>query len=78
MTTQKGQSMVEYLILTAIIAVTSIGIVKVLGSTLNGKLAQITLALQGKSEQAKQIDMPEVKKKHYEEKDLDDFYESAD
>ena len=73
-----GQGVIEYIILVAIIAVASMGIVKILGHTVSTKLAQITLSLQGKSNRAKQIEEPEVKKKHSQERGMDDFYESSD
>jgi len=70
--------MVEYIILVAIIAVASLGIIKVLGSTVSSKLSQITLALQGKNQEANQVTVPKVEKKHYQERSLEDFYESTE
>jgi len=75
---KKGQGMIEYIILIAIIAVASLGIVKILGNTITKKMTQITYALQGKSARAKSVPMPEVEKKHYEERGMEDFYESSD
>ena len=74
----KGQGMVEYIILIAIIAVASLGIVKILGNTVTQKLTQITYALQGKSQDARRVDDPKIDKKHWEKRDMDDFYESAE
>ncbi len=74
----KGQGMVEYIILIAIIAVASLGIVKILGNTVTRKLTQITYALQGKSPEAKSVGDPKIDKKHWEKRDMDDFYESAE
>ena len=74
----KGQGMVEYIILVAIIAVASLGIVKILGSTVTRKLTQITYALQGKSPDARRVEDPQIDKKHWEKRDMDDFYESAE
>lgn len=74
----QGQGMVEYIILVAIIAVASLGIVKVLGHTVTTRLSKITLALQGKSDQARSIEEPRVERKHHEKRDMDDFYESAE
>ncbi|MBI4041454.1 MAG: hypothetical protein HY390_06280 [Deltaproteobacteria bacterium] len=73
-----GQSMIEYIILVAIVAVASLGIVKILGNTIHVKLSQITLALQGKKSQARSLRPHEVQPKHYEPKSLEDFYESED
>lgn len=68
--------MVEYIILIAVIAVASLGIVKILGNTVSAKLAQITYALQGKRAQAKQIHIPVVKKEHTKKRGMEDFYEA--
>ena len=73
-----GQSVIEYLILVAVIAVASLGIAKVLGSTVSAKLAQITLALQGKHKEAEKIKIPDVKKEHWKPRGMEDFYESPD
>ena len=75
---KSGQGMVEYIILVAIIAIASLGIVKILGQTVTTKLSKITLALQGRQEDAKGISDPRVEKKHYKERDMDDFYESSE
>ena len=39
---QKGQSLIEYLILVALMAIASIGIIKVLGQNLQGQFARVT------------------------------------
>ena len=75
---KKGQGMIEYIILIAIIAVASLGIVKILGNTITRKMTQITYALQGKSTQAENVPPPEIEKKHYEKRGMEDFYESSD
>lgn len=69
--------MVEYIILVAIIAIASLGIVKVLGNTITTRLAKMTYSLQGKHKEADRIRDPEIKKEHYKKRGLDDFYESA-
>lgn len=75
---KSGQSVIEYIILVAVIAIASLGIVKILGNTISTKLAQITLSLQGKRETAARVKVPEVEKKHWQKRDMDDFYESSD
>lgn len=67
---QRGQGLVEYLILVALMAVASIGIVRVLNQTVSAKLASATLALQGKK---KSITAETVTEGLYEKKDLSDF-----
>lgn len=68
---QKGQGLVEYLILVALMAVASIAILRVLNQTVNAKLASITYALQGKK---KSVSVETVEESHHEKKDLSDFF----
>lgn len=68
---ENGQSLTEYLILVALIAVSSIGIVRMLGQTTNTQLANITRALQGGK--AKKLSAERVEKKHYSKKDMSSF-----
>jgi pilus assembly protein Flp/PilA len=70
----RGQSLIEYLIIVAIIAVGSIGIVKTLGNTVKVRFANITNALQGK-ETAIQADAPS--ENEYQKRGLDDFFKGA-
>lgn len=76
--TKSGQGVIEYLILVAIIAVASLGIVKILGGTVTAKLAQITHTLQGEHTKAAEAKPPKVEKKHWQPRDMDDFYEASD
>ena len=72
---QKGQGMVEYLIIVAIMAVGAMGIVRVLGSTTQGKFAQITTSLQGGKSGS--VKFEKVKPQHYKKKDMSDFFQGA-
>jgi pilus assembly protein Flp/PilA len=72
---KRGQGLTEYIILVALVAVASLGVVEVLNSTLTHKLAVITAKLQGK----KKIDFeaPEtVREKHYRKRTLGDFWKT--
>ncbi len=71
---KKGQSLIEYLLLVAIMGVASIGVVRVLSSTLNAKFAQVTQALNGKTQK---IETDEVSKDLYKKRDLGNFFEKA-
>lgn len=73
-----GQGIVEYIILVAMIAVVSLGIVKILGGTVNRKLTQITASLQGKKENPQRYQPPKIEEKHWKERSMDDFYESSE
>lgn len=72
---QKGQSLTEYLILVALIAVSSIGVVRLLGQTARVQLSNITNALQGSK--ARQIKAQEVRDSHHTQKDLSDFMKNS-
>lgn len=72
---QKGQSLTEYLILVALVAISSIGIVKLLGHTVNVQFSNITNALQGRN--VKKIESNEVRDTLHTEKDLSDFMRNS-
>lgn len=50
---QSGQAIAEYLILTALIAIASIGIIQVLSKNMRGKLDQINAAIIGEKKNSK-------------------------
>jgi pilus assembly protein Flp/PilA len=66
-----GQSLVEYLIIVALMAVATIGIVRVMGQTVSAKFATITHALQGRS---KSVRTDRIEESHFKSKDLGDFF----
>ncbi len=68
---QKGQGLIEYIILVAIIAVASIGIIRSLGQVTSTQFANITQAMQGKS--GRKLDTGAVNSNLYKKKDLSDF-----
>jgi Flp pilus assembly pilin Flp len=72
---QRGQSLTEYLILVALIAISSIGIIRVLGQTTSAQLSNITNALQGRG--PKKVRMDEVRDSHYSQKDLSNFMQNT-
>lgn len=72
---QRGQSLTEYLILVALIAISSIGIIRVLGQTTRAQLSNITNALQGG--QSRRIKAEKVRATHYSQKDLSDFMRNS-
>ncbi len=72
---QRGQGLTEYLILVALIAVASIGIIRILGQTTQAQLANITLSLQGKS--GRKVQSKSVRESLYSEKDLSDFMKNS-
>ncbi len=70
----RGQSLIEYLILVAVIAIGSIGIVRGLGQTILVRYTNITNALQNKTTE---IQPDAVNASDYRKKGLDDFFSLA-
>ncbi len=68
---QSGQSLVEYLILTALMAVATMSVVRVMGHSVSAKFAQITKAIQGDKENPVRFDA--VTSSDYSKKDMSDF-----
>ena len=73
---QRGQGLIEYLILVALMGVATIGIVRVMGSTVSGKFAQVTGALQGRGRE-RQINFQTIEERHYSTKDMSNFINGA-
>ena len=74
MKNQKGQGLIEYLVMVALIAIASIAIMKVLGQNIRGQMARITNALQGESAKPR---LNKVSQGHHQQRDLGDFFEGA-
>ncbi len=70
----RGQGLVEYLIIVALVAVAAIGVVRVMGQAVNSRFATISYALQGvkKKPAVDAIDESQLKKK-----DLGDFMDGV-
>ena len=71
---KRGQGLIEYLILVALMAVATIGIVRVLNQTVKSRFANAIHALQGTSKRAK---TDSVKSSDYKKSDLSDFMNGA-
>lgn len=71
---QKGQSLIEYLLLVALMAVGTIGVLRVLNKTVQTNFANITSALQGESRTAKH---EAIKTSDYKKRDMSDFMNGA-
>ena len=66
----KGQGLVEYLILVALMGVATIGIIRTLNQTVKSRFANAIYALQGRNQKAKTHTM---KKEEYQRSDLSNF-----
>ena len=67
---KKGQGLIEYLILVALMGVATIGIVRTLNQTVKSRFANAIYALQGRNQKAKTHAM---RKEEYQRSDLSNF-----
>lgn len=72
---QKGQGLIEYLILVALIAVGTVGVVSVVGQNVRKQYAQINKSLGAKDQDAGTIDA--IQKDKLNRKDLSDFMDAS-
>jgi pilus assembly protein Flp/PilA len=70
---QKGQGLIEYLILVALMGVATIAIVRVMGQTVSARFTTITYALQGEKKSIK----PPIDESVYKKKDLGNFFDGV-
>lgn len=69
----KGQSLVEYMVIVALMAVSSMGIMRVLSQTTSGKLAKITQSLQGGKAHI-DVEFEKIDKSDIRKKDMGNFF----
>ena len=74
MLNKKGQGLIEYLILIAIMGVASISIIRTLNQTIKARFANAIYALQGKSQKAT---THSIGKSEYKRSDLGNFMSGA-
>jgi Flp pilus assembly pilin Flp len=70
---QRGQGLVEYLVLVCLITISSIAIVSVVGANIKELYANVAHSLQGK----KKFDFTDVQQPMIQGRALDDFMEGA-
>jgi pilus assembly protein Flp/PilA len=71
---QKGQSLIEYLLLVALMAVGTIGVLRVLNKTVQVNFANVTASLQGESRVAEH---EKVETNDFKKRDMGDFMSGA-
>lgn len=71
---KKGQGLIEYLIIVAIVAVGSMSIIKIVGGNLDVQFAKVASALGGKSNG---IQAHEVLESSYKKRDFSNFFDGA-
>ena len=71
---QRGQGLIEYLIIVALMGVATIAIMRIMSETVSNRFANITNALQG----AASINAPKkLEEKSIKQRDLGDFMKGA-
>ena len=71
---RKGQGLIEYLILVALMGVATIGVIRVLNQTIKSRFASAVYALQGKS---KKVKVESLREQDYKKSDLSNFMNGA-
>lgn len=71
---RKGQGLIEYLIIVAIVAVGSMAVMRVVGSNLNRRFAAIAQSLGG---EAVTVNTLSVSENLYKKRDMSDFFNGA-
>ncbi|MBC7752638.1 MAG: Flp family type IVb pilin [Moraxellaceae bacterium] len=72
---QKGQGLIEYLILVALIAVTTIGVIKVVGNNVATQYENINRAMGAKNSQ--KLTISNASQGSLKQKDLSNFMDSS-
>lgn len=73
---KKGQGLIEYLIIVALIAIATMAIMRVMSQTVSAKFARVTEALQGKKSSA-DIQVDSIQSQHFKKKDMSDFFQGT-
>ena len=71
---RRGQGLIEYLIIVSIMAVSTIGIISLMGQTMKAKFGSITSSLQGKTQK---LGPTNVDPNLYQKSDLGNFFENS-
>ena len=71
---ERGQGLIEYLILVALMGVATIGIMRTLNQTVKSRFANAIYALQGRNQKAKTHNL---RKEEYQRSDLSNFMSGA-
>lgn len=71
----KGQGLVEYLIIVSIVAVGAIGIIKVISQNMRFHFTQVAESLGSKAPERPH--KGEIRKSHFESKDFNNFWEGS-
>lgn len=75
MKNQKGQGLTEYLLLVSLLAVASIGIVRLLNKNINAQFTNIVYAISGERKQVSTT--KSIHRDYYKQKDMTNFFDRA-
>lgn len=70
---KKGQGLIEYLIIVALIAVATMSIMRVMSQTVQAKFAKVTQVLQG-GQNSVDVRVETIQEQHFKKKDMSDFF----
>jgi pilus assembly protein Flp/PilA len=73
---QKGQGLVEYLIIVSIMAIGTMAILRVMNQTVQAKFARITQTLQG-NDSSVSIRVESLQESDFKKRDMSDFFHGA-
>jgi Flp pilus assembly pilin Flp len=69
---ERGQGLIEYLVIVALVAVAGITIMKVVGQNVRAQFARVASVIQG--ENPKDVKMNAVRASQYKSRDMSDFF----
>ena len=72
---QRGQGLIEYLVIVALVAVAGIAVMGVVGQNIQAQFANVAKAIQGDS--SGKAEMDEVRQSYYRKKDMGDFFRGS-
>ncbi len=73
---QRGQGLIEYLIIVALVGVATITVMKVIGQNVRAQFARVSNAIQGKN--SKDVETTQIRESQYKTRDMGDFFRGAD
>lgn len=71
---ERGQGLIEYLVIVALVAVAGIAVMSVVGQNVRAQFANVASAIQGRTGS---VQLDEVRKSHHKKRDMSDFFGGA-
>lgn len=73
---QRGQSLIEYMVIVAMMGVASMGVIRILSKTTNVQLAKITQSLRGGKSNVR-LEFERIEESDVRKKDMSNFFNGA-